>query len=241
MEVRMITLWNKDVPDMDKGELEAELRVQKWLVYLIQRAKGRLLIDKEQKKPSWIRDNKLEFCDMYLLNLEALIAEIEVFIPRRAYEGDKFINSERRRRESARRSKVLIDDNSERKWAKTVASRQGINLQWDKELFLLVGKDRGYQTEEALVYAVEKELDLSRNKAKLLVDHGRFTWGQVMCIGAMLEMTPREFCDVFMSGYFVEYMGEYYASYDNIDKTALLKRAVIPSEQKNEADTEQSD
>lgn len=238
METRMITLFCKDVPDMDKGELEAELRAQKWLYRIIQKAHSKLLVEDERKKPSWIRDNKIVYCEMYMKNLEALVAEIEFYIPRRAYEDDRHSKSLRKKREVQQRLRAAWVEGNDKRYENKVFAKAGINLQWNKELFLLVGKDRGYQTEEALIYAVQKELGLSRTKAKILVDKGRFTWGQVLCVGAMLEMTPKEFCDVFMSGYFVEYMGEYIASHDNIDKSALLKRRVVPDE---EADTEKSD
>lgn len=238
METRMITLFCKDVPDMDKGELESELRAQKWLYRIIQKTYTKLLVEDERKKPSWIRDNKIVFCEMYMKNLEALLSQIEFYIPRRAYEDDRYSKSERKKRETKQRINALWEDRNERSWQNQVSAREGINLQWNKNLFLLVGKDRGYQTEEALIYAVQKELDLSRTKAKILVDKGRFTWGQVLCVGAMLEMTPKEFCDVFMSGYFVEYMGEYIASHDNIDKSALLKRRVLPD---IDANSEKSD
>ena len=238
METRMITLFCKDVPDMDKGELEAELRAQKWLYRILKNYHAKLVVEQSKKKYSWIRDNKIEFCEIYMLNLKALQSQIEFYIPRRAYADDRLSKSERKKKETRQRKKALWEDRNERSWQNQVSAKEGINLQWNKELFLLVGKDRGYQTEEALVYAVQKELDLSRTKAKILVDKGRFTWGQVLCVGAMLEMTPKEFCDVFMSGYFVEYMGEYYASHQNIDKSALLKRRVLPD---IEANTESSD
>ena len=233
MEERMITLWNKDVPDMDKGELEAELRVQKWLYRLIQKTHGKLLAEDERMRESWIRDNKIVLCETYLQNLAGIISQIEFYIPRR---GDRDVKGGiNKRREQERRTQILTKDKDERVMQRRAAQREGINLQWDKELFLLVGKDRGYQTEEALVYAVQNELDITRVKAKSLVDKGKWTWGQVMCVGAMLEMTPKEFCDIFMSGYFVEYMGEYYASYNNIDKSELLKRVGRPSKK---ADTD---
>ena len=238
METRMITLFCKDVPDMDKGELEAELRAQKWLRHIIKKAYDNTAHEGEGKKPSWIRDNKLEFCELYLTNIEALIAEIEFYIPRRAHEDLRHSKGKRKKEESAQRAKAQGMDKDTRIRLMQQFAREGINLQWNKELFMLVGKDRGYQTEEALIYAVQEELGLTRTKAKILVDKGRFTWGQVLCVGAMLEMTPKEFCDVFMSGYFVEYMGEYYASHQNIDKSALLTRRVLPDVGAN---TESSD
>lgn len=236
MAVQMITLFCKDIPKMSKGELEAELRAQKWLRRIIEKAHSKLLVEQERNKYSWIRDNKIEFCELYMTNIDGLIEQIEYYIPRRAYETDRVLKTEEDRIASYRRKKKNDYDWNMRDRMSKEARREGINLQWDKEKFLLVARDRGYQTEEALIYAVKNELGLNYERARIMVDRGRFTWGQALCIGAMLEMTPREFCDVFMSGYFVEYMGEYYASYENIDKSALMKRAILPA-----ADTEKSD
>ena len=49
-----------------------------------------------------------------------------------------------------------------------------------------------------------------------------------MCIGAMLEMTPKEFCDVFLPGYFKDEHGEFRATHDNLDKRTLLRTAIRP-------------
>ena len=94
---------------------------------------------------------------------------------------------------------------------------------------MLIASDRGYQTEGALIADITKELVLDRTSAKLLVDKGRFTWGQVLCLGAMLDMTPKEFCDTFLADYFVETHGEYRAAFDNMDKYTLLKNAIRPA------------
>ena len=66
------------------------------------------------------------------------------------------------------------------------------------------------------------------------MDKGRFTWGQVLVLGAWLQMTPKEFCDIFLSGYFTEYYGRYIASYDNLDREVLLKRATALSKKEIE-------
>lgn len=76
--------------------------------------------------------------------------------------------------------------------------------EWSVEKFRLVARDRGFQTEQALVYAVSKQLACSLRAARLLIQTGRFSWGQVLALGSMLEMTPKEFCDVFLYGYFKE-------------------------------------
>ncbi len=106
-------------------------------------------------------------------------------------------------------------------------NRNGSMFQWDKRKLMLIAKDRGYMTEIAVAYAIEQELDYPKQAVKTLLKTGKFTWGQVLCIGALFEMTPKEFCDTFMLGYFVEQGGDWRASYDNLDKNGLLSKPVI--------------
>lgn len=121
----------------------------------------------------------------------------------------------------------------------TLINRNGTVFQWDKRRLMLVAKDRGYMTEIAVAYAIEQELDYPKQAVKKLLDTGKFTWGQVLCIGAMFEMTPKEFCDIFMLGYFVEQGEEWRASYDNIDKNGLLSKAVVGRRKSKKEDNEE--
>ena len=109
----------------------------------------------------------------------------------------------------------------------TLINRNGVVLQWDKRKLMQVAVDRGYMTEIAVAFAIEQELDYPKFAVKKLLDTGKFTWGQVLVIGALFEMTPKEFCDTFLLGYFVEQGGDWRASYDNIDKNGLLAKPVV--------------
>lgn len=75
---------------------------------------------------------------------------------------------------------------------------------WDKEKFLLIAADRGYLSERSAVYAVSVAIDVTYSQARTLLRRGRFKWEQILVIGAKFEMTPKEFCDCFLSGYFSE-------------------------------------
>ena len=75
---------------------------------------------------------------------------------------------------------------------------------WDKQKFLQVCGDRGYTHERTVVYAVAEELGLARATVQQMLSSGRMRWEQILVIGAMFEMTPKEFADVFLSGFFVE-------------------------------------
>lgn len=106
--------------------------------------------------------------------------------------------------------------------------------QWSKETLMKIASDRGYRSEQAVVYALSSELGCTMTTAKKMIETGRMTWGQVMVIGAMFEMTPREFCDTFMHGYFKETaVGTFIAIID--DPVPLLQKPITT---KNERKTE---
>lgn len=75
---------------------------------------------------------------------------------------------------------------------------------WNKDAFYAVAEDRGYKVREVLLNDVAKVWDVSPRTADRILKKGNFTWGQVLLLGHMFEMTPREFAECFMRGYFEE-------------------------------------
>lgn len=231
---KMLTLFGKDISKMSFNELKRERHVQSFLLtrmrYIAKDCKKQNEKYKDSSYYSTIREDKTLFFDAYVRHLEALIAEIDYWMDRR-YEPESnsggYKTKAKIREENAKRRQLYLNDNNAR-WD-AAQSQDGLHIVWDKEKFDLVAADRGYQTEETVVSVVGEELHLDRTRAKMVVDSGRFTWGQVLCLGAFLQMTPKEFCDVFLAGYFVERYGEYRAEYGNLDKTQLLKRAIKPN------------
>lgn len=93
--------------------------------------------------------------------------------------------------------------------------------EWSKEKFLKVARAHGIYTEQVLVSMMAEELRSSIGHARKILNSGKMTWGQIIVLAAMLEMTPMEFCDVFLSGVFREVVdGKWIAVVD--DKDALL-------------------
>ena len=91
-------------------------------------------------------------------------------------------------------------------------------ITWDMNTLMQVARDRGYFTELAVTASVSEALNISIGGADQLLQSGKMSWGQCMVIGSLFEMTPKEFCDVFMSGYFVEVAdGVFRAKVDDID------------------------
>lgn len=97
--------------------------------------------------------------------------------------------------------------------------------QWDRGVLRAIASDRGYRTEEAVAYALSKELKVYMHNAKQLLKTGCFTWGQALVVGALFEMTPKEFADCFMAGYFREVReGEYRAVVDDVSALIQTRR-----------------
>lgn len=126
------------------------------------------------------------------------------------------------------KEQIAVDKNKKLlKKYETLINRSGVVLQWDRRKLMLVAADRGYFSEQAVAYAIEECLEMPKYAIQKLLKEGKFTWGQVLVIGALFEMTPKEFCDTFMLGYFVEHGGKWQASFDNIDKNGLLAQTPI--------------
>lgn len=220
--MELMTLFNVPWRELDKSDLAAEIRCQKALMTLLKRELSALYKAREEKKPSRIREDKIEFFEMYMNVLGGYVGEMQEKFDKTSsvaydtsyYAGTKAQKRFRRIRGEMRRAIIKAKEDND-----------GVQLSWDRDKFMLVARDRGYLTEQSVIQAVSEELLVSRAMTRVLLDGGKFTWGQVMCLGAMLQMTPREFCDIFLSGYFTEYYGRYIASYDNLDREVLLKRA----------------
>lgn len=89
---------------------------------------------------------------------------------------------------------------------------------WDIEILMSIARDRGFFTEVAVVAAIAEALNMTVSGTKKLVESGKLTWSQCIIIGAIFEMTPKEFCDTFLAGYFKEVAdGVFRAQVDDID------------------------
>lgn len=239
--MKMLTLFGKDIKELKFNELKREKRCQ---TYFLTRVKYLARDCKEAAEEGQnlrsayaeMREDKARFFEMYVQHLEALIDEIDYWMDRRiepkSNSGGRHTVTVIRDRNAKRRQLWRSDNNARDYFARTEDGE--LYVTWDKERFDLVAADRGLQTEEMILSAVSEELRLDRTRAKMLVDSGRFTWGQVLCLGAFLQMTPKEFCDVFLADYFVEQYGEYRADYDNIDRNRLLMKAVRPNRSNSE-------
>lgn len=105
---------------------------------------------------------------------------------------------------------------------------------WNQALFWDVAHSRGYYTENGIIWYVSNELQLPFSTTKNLLQNGNFTFGQALVVGAFLQMTPREFCDVFLHDYFVDFtrgMGAYEAYVS--DKQSLIDAPIRTPKKEN--------
>ena len=230
---KMLTLFGEDIGKLPYNDLKRERAMQRFLLSKVKkvlRAESYKL-DK-MEKPTQVSKDKVAILEIYLSHLEALIEEIDYWLNRRFEPEDNWKRNVKRkwkiREENQQKRKENIAENARLyKWEKTL-DRDRFLTSWDKEKFMSIATDRGYQTEEALIQDVGKALNLDRARAIRILENGRFTWGQVLCLGAMMQVTPKEFCDTFLNGYFVNQFDEYRADFDNISKAELLKPPIRP-------------
>lgn len=121
-----------------------------------------------------------------------------------------------RKRNAKRGQKVKEEREALIRWQKKIETK-GLGSLWDREKFKLICSDRGYVTTEAVNVLVADALNIHIRQAPGLLKSGAFTWGQVLTLGSALYMNPKEFCDTFLAGYFVELTdGVFEASAENL-------------------------
>lgn len=231
---KMLTLFGEDIGKLPYNDLKRERALQAYLLKLMKIRLKREEYFREQRKVDTLRGrDKIAFFKIYVEHLESFIEEIDYWLDRK-FEPEEPYNKVRKRKDQIREAnkirhrRMMAEDVRTLRLSRTI-ERDSMYVTWDKERFLLIASDRGYQTENALVADISKELNLDRSATRLLMEKGRFTWGQVIVLGAMFEMTPREFCDTFLAGYFVNRNGIYRASCENMDEVELLKSAIRPA------------
>lgn len=232
---KMLTLFGRELNELNYEQLERERRAQKHIMSAINRTlKEDLRMRKFCKNGvTQASQDKEDFANIYLAHLEAMIADVDYWEAHRiAPTNNKCYQTKKKRMaENEEKRRKMDTEKKNKKNFKKALDRDPVTLAWDREKFDLIAKDRGYQTEEYLLYKVGKELNLDRKRTVMLLNTGRFTWGQILCLGAMMEMTPKEFCDTFLANYFQNPYGEYRADYEHIQREELLKTAIRPTPQ----------
>lgn len=101
---------------------------------------------------------------------------------------------------------------------------------WDKDKFYTLAIDRGYVSKRSIVRLVAETLGYADSGAEMMISTGRFRWEQILCLGSVLEMTPKEFCDIFLRGYFKENnQGRFICQVDDIEQMLKPPKVRIKS------------
>lgn len=231
---KMLTLFGEDIYKLLYNDLKRERAVQAYLLLHAKRRLEREEYYRSQRTYDTLRGrDKIDILDTYVTELESFVKEIDDLLKKRLEPESNYIIKPYTKATITAANKVKLRKNSaerKRNFDRSHAmERDSMFVSWDKEKFMLIASDRGYQTENALISDIAEALKLDRSGAKVLMEKGRFTWGQVILLGALFDMTPKEFCDTFLSGYFVEANGEYRASTENMDVDALLRTPIRPA------------
>lgn len=112
------------------------------------------------------------------------------------------------------------------RWQQSIEVRSLGGL-FDREKFMNVARSKGFLSDISIYCRTADALDCLQVQAKHLLKTGKLTWGQVLTLGAVYEMTPKEFADTFMSGYFKEVTdGVYKATLDSVPDD-LVDKSVL--------------
>lgn len=240
--MEMLTLAGKPIEEMNLYELKTEKQVQLKLARSIYKTRNIAIYFNEKRKAEIaeeehahgnklkaVKDNEdyIEFLTMYEYHIRCTVDKIKEMIP---------IAPKGRSRQRKRRSYIIkrdqrgsqIHDNKLKisRWETKLAKDGLVNL-WDREKFMLVAKDRGYYTDHAITSLISRTCKLSIRQVDVLLESGRWSLGQALIIGAEFQMTPKEFAEVFMHGYFKEVSdGHFEASKDNLTEGATLYQIV---------------
>lgn len=98
---------------------------------------------------------------------------------------------------------------------------------WSHKTFMKVAADRGYATKRTICYQLSREMDVTPQSIDALLSSGKLKWEHILFLGQYFEMTPREFADCFLRGYFQENeQGRYVATFENPKMLLDRKRNV---------------
>lgn len=131
---------------------------------------------------------------------------------------------------------------SDIKKAETSAETQLRKMQplatWDRDKLKQIARDRGVYSDPTMLAMIAEELHTTVGHARKVVNDGKMTWGEIILIASLFEMTPMEFCDCFLSGVFQEVVdGKWVAVAENKDALRAklpATKAVDPDEESQE-------
>lgn len=108
---------------------------------------------------------------------------------------------------------------------------------WDRDRFVQIARAKGVYTDPVMSEMIAEELHTTVSHARLILETGKMTWGEIILIASLFEMTPVEFCDCFLSGVFEEVVdGKWVATVADEDKPALRAKTHVVSKSQEPQD-----
>lgn len=106
-----------------------------------------------------------------------------------------------------------------------------------------IAYDRGFTTTQTFHAVVAEALGCSVVSVRPILTDGRMSWRVVMTIAALFEMTPAEYCDVFLKGFFQEVVdGKWVATLPDMgDFRRLGRDEDEPTDEQGDNRTEDDD
>ena len=105
---------------------------------------------------------------------------------------------------------------------------------WDKDTFLTACKDRGYISLVAVANAMSEQLDMTMYQARHIIITGRWRWEYILVMSSYFEFTMREFCDIFLRGFFKETRKGHYVCHCDAPKMLIQEAKKPMSKTKDE-------
>ncbi len=112
---------------------------------------------------------------------------------------------------------------------------------YSHEKLIEVTKHRGYYNTKSVAIAISQNIGLSVSTVTNKIHTGHFSREEMIVIAAYFEMTPKEFCDVFLNGLFNEdSLGHYIAHIDSA-YAVLHNEKARPASQKKTKEAERDE
>lgn len=105
---------------------------------------------------------------------------------------------------------------TQRGWKRKESAVKMQGNYYSSKKLIEVTKHRGYYNVHSVAVALSQDTGLSVSTLENKISSGHFSREEMIVIASYFEMTPKEFCDVFLNGLFNEnHLGHFIAHVDS--------------------------
>lgn len=108
---------------------------------------------------------------------------------------------------------------------------------FNEDSLLSICKDRGFYRTRDVYDSLGKVIGIEPASMRAKVREGKFTLEQTTWIAGALEMTPKEYCDTFLNGLFVETASGTYRCKPMLMKQPTRKETKLTKQQQAREET----